>query len=424
MTRILLHWFLCAAAAASAQPQWHSTLPEALSAAQSSGTFVLADFQAPWCYSCYYMEEKVLSKPAFAQAAQGLVLLKLDVDQPQGRSLKESFGVTFLPSYLLLDAKGKPLGRIVGEQTEADFLARLSVLRHGAGSDKADLALADLRASVAAGQYESALKEARSLPTLRLKTLELNAEWRILTLRASLMAAVRAKRPGGHEPLLQLLELDRSCDVAYDVGYAEEMVETLYPESRQSLLRAEQAALERLLEDRVFVEGPARCADMRSSIEALLSVYGRLDEKPKRAALLARALAFLEKAGKPGEDRNRDDNYRFFLEADGQDVRLRAFYEELVAAYPSDYVYAFRYAKYLAEKEAFGPALTWAEKADKLAYGANRLSVTKVRAKALASLGRVEDAKKLLKRDIRVAPAAFSKEVKSLEALLEELKQP
>lgn len=420
MKAALLSLLLCAPA--FAESAWLTAYDSALAAAKASNSPILADFQAPWCYSCYYMEEKVLSQPAFAEASKGLVLLKLDVDQPEGRALKERLGVTFLPSYLLLDAKGKALGRIVGEQTEADFLARLSALRTGAGTDKADVALAEMRAAVAAGRYEPALKEARALPALRLKILEQNVEWRILNLRASLMAAVGDKRPGGHEPLGRLLELDRSCAVAYDVGYAEEMVESLYPESRQALLRAEQQALERLIEERVFGEGTVRCADLRSPIEALTSVYEKLDEKPKRAALLARTLVFLEKAGKPGQDRNRDDNYRFFLEAAGQDARLRAFYEELAAAYPSDYVYSYRYAKYLLEKEEFGPALTWAEKADKLAYGANRLSVTRVRAKAMASLGRAQEAKKLLKRDIRAAPSAFWKDVKSLEAALADLK--
>lgn len=235
------------------------------------------------------------------------------------------------------------------------------------------------------------------------------------------MAAVKGRRPGGHEPLRHLLELDRSCDLAYDAAYAEELVEALAPASRQAVLRAEQQALERLVDEKVLIDGPARCADLRTSIEALADVYAKLDMKDKRLSLIARALAFLEKSAKTGEDRNRDDNYRYFLEQAGDDARLRAFYGELTTAYPADYVYPYRYAKYLAGKKEFEPALAWAEKADRLSYGANRLAVTGVRAKALVALGRAEEAKKLLKRDIRTAARAFSKDVKPLEALLRDL---
>jgi thiol-disulfide isomerase/thioredoxin len=417
MNIFLLSWFLALSGAAA---QWHENLPSALEAAKASGSPILADFQAPWCYSCYYMEEKVLSKEAFAAAAKGLVLLKLDVDQPGGRALKEKYAVNFLPSYLLLDSKGKALGRIMGEQTEGDFLARLAALRAGA-SDKADQALESMRAAMGAGEYDRALREAAALPEERRKALELRPEWRILGQRAALMAAVKGHRPGGHEPLRRLLELDRSCDLAYDAAYAEDLVETLAPASRQSVLRAEQQVLERLVDEKVLIDGPARCADLRTSIEALADVYAKLDMKDKRLSLIARALAFLEKSAKTGEDRNRDDNYRYFLEQAGDDARLRAFYGELTAAYPADYVYPYRYAKYLAGKKEFEPALAWAEKADRLSYGANRLVVTGVRAKALVALGRTEEAEKLLKRDIRTAARAFSKDVKPLEALLRDL---
>ncbi|MDD5657956.1 MAG: hypothetical protein PHF00_11965, partial [Elusimicrobia bacterium] len=101
----------------------------------------------------------------------------------------------------------------------------------------------------------------------------------------------------------------------------------------------------------------------------------------------------------------------------------RSFYAELAAAYPADYVYPYRYARYLFERGEAAGALEWAEKADRLSYGANRLAVTKVRAQALAALGRGEEAAQLARRDIK-AGQAFGDEARALEALLPTLGRP
>lgn len=410
----------CVLASAATAAPWHESLPAALEAAKVAGQPILVDFHAPWCYSCYYMEQKVLSKESFAAAAKGLILLRIDVDQPEGRQLKERYAVNFLPSYLLLDAEGRALGRIVGEQREADFLARLTAMRAGASS-QAEKDLEEMKATMGAGQYDEALSRSAALPEERLKDLEGRPEWKILRSRAAFMSALRGNRPGAEKSLSELLELDSSCDIAYDVAYAEDLVEKLPADSRKAVLRAEQKALELLVAGKVLVEGAARCADLRTPIEGLAVVYDRSGLKDQRSGLLSKALVFLEKGAETGQDRNRDDNYRYFLEMAGEDARLRSFYEQLAAAYLTDYVYPYRYAKYLLGKKEFAPALAWAEKADRLAYGANRLSVTGVRAKILASLGRSEEARKILKRDIRTSPLAFAKDVKALETLLAEL---
>lgn len=390
------------------------TLPQALDVARASGTLVFADFEAPWCYSCYYMEQKVLSQPAFQRASEGLVLAKIDVDTPEGRKLKEKHAVTFLPSYLLLDAAGREKGRLVGEQQEEEFLAKLSQLRAESG-DRVEQALVEVRSLVAAKRYAEAEKLIASLPEERSKALSFRPEWTVLTRRVALMRLIERKKSAGAEPVRLLLEAEKGCELAYDVLYAEDYMDSLYPESRQALLRQAQGALERLAEE-------GRCADARTVTDMLASVYQKLDEPAKRAALLSATVARLEKAAKVGEDRNRDDNLRYFLEQAGEDAKLRAFYEELVKAYPQDYVYSFRYARYLLEKGEAEAALPWAEKADRLSYGANRLGVTKVRAQALAKLGKLAEAKALLKRDIKAGRSAFAKEAKALQELLTSLK--
>jgi thioredoxin-like negative regulator of GroEL len=391
------------------------TLPQALDVARSSRTLVLADFEAPWCYSCYYMERNVLSRPAFQAASAGLALAKVDVDTPEGRALKARYAVAYLPTYLLIDASGKERGRLVGERTEADFLAQLARLRAGAG-DRIEQALGDLRQLLAQRRYAQAERFAAALPRETRVAVEYHPDWKALTARAKYRGALERKKfAAAQEALVALLLADSSCDTVYDISDAGVFVETLYPESRTAMLRMFQPRLEQ------FLAVPDTCADERTVASALAETYSKLDEPAKKAPLFAKLAERLEKKGKTGDDRNRDDNLRFYLQEAGDDKRLRAHFEELVKAYPQDYVYAHRYARWLAEKGEHEAALPWAELADKLSYGANRLGVTRVRATVLSKLGREDEARLLLKRDIKAGAAVFPVETKALEELLSTL---
>jgi thioredoxin-like negative regulator of GroEL len=414
---------LCAAlllsVCAHAAPVWLDHDAQAEAATKASRKPMLIEFQAPWCYSCYYMAANVLSKDAFAAAAQGLVLLKEDVDKEEGGELKARYSVTALPSFVVVGPQGEVLGRIAGEQTEADFLARLKSFLKGAAADPLDQAVARLEQRLVAGETEPAAREISRLPAERLKSLRGRQDWRVLEARLGL---ARSQGEKAAAELKTLLEIDDSCELAYDVMHGEKIVASLPAPEQKALLEAERTALERLSEKRLLVPQPERCADFRSGEEALIDVYDQLGQKDRRAELVRRATAFLDRMGlKTGADRNHDDDRRFFLELADDAPALRAFYAELVAAYPSDYVYPYRYARYLLQKQDAADALRWSETADKLAYGANRLSVTKVRAQALIALSRQEEAASLLKRDIK-AGKAFPQATRALQELLEALK--
>jgi thiol-disulfide isomerase/thioredoxin len=367
---------LSSAMSVCAAVSWMSDPAAASAASAKSGKPVLVDFQAPWCYSCYYMEERVLSKPGFEKAAERFILLKLDVDTAEGAAEKARRAVTFLPSYLVVDAAGKELGRIIGEQTEADFLAKLDGFSGG-----------------------KAAKEDKALTALRAKA-----------------------RKGDWSALEALLKKPADCETPYDVSFAAAAVDKLYPEHRDAVLKTERAVLEKLAEERLFSAPAARCADFRSGVETLADVHEKLGAADKRDAVLRRALAQLEKEGGPaGEDRSRDDNRRFLLEKLGDAAAVRSWYESLVKAYPSDYVYAFRYAKWLHKRAENEKALEWAGKADALSYGANRLAVTNLRAKLLAALGRKAEALAALDRDLKAAPKALKDQRAELEKTRKDL---
>ncbi len=112
-------------AAPLAQAAWRNDLPGAWQQAKSENKRVLIDFTgSDWCGWCIKFDRDVLSTERFAAYAKTkLVLVKLDFPhhtQPSeelkhaNAALAQKFGVEGYPTFLLLNADGRELGRVVG----------------------------------------------------------------------------------------------------------------------------------------------------------------------------------------------------------------------------------------------------------------------------------------------------------------------
>ena len=85
--------------------KWFTSLSEALAAAQEAKSLVLVDAYADWCVWCKKLEKETFSDPKVQAQMEKFTLLKIDTDrQPE---LAQRYGVTGLPTTLVLDAKGK-----------------------------------------------------------------------------------------------------------------------------------------------------------------------------------------------------------------------------------------------------------------------------------------------------------------------------
>ncbi|MBI4347098.1 MAG: thioredoxin family protein [Elusimicrobia bacterium] len=396
---------LLALAAPAAAQGWEPSLPAAIAAAKKSGQKILVDFTAPWCYSCYYMEKNVLDRPAFWDIARSLQLAKVDVDRPEGKAIQSERRVRFLPSFLVLDSQGKELGRILGEQREADFLAQLKAL---VGEGKPSAEDAAVKAVEAMIQKDELDKAAAALAKGK-GGLAQRSDWKILTLRV----ALKKKPTAG--ALAEMAAANDGCELAYDLSAA------FKGEPAADALKALRPRLDAWYERRYWVPRRDRCADFRSGVQAMAEFYERSGDAAAKAATLERAAALIgsesDRIGL-GTDRNYDDDRRYFLEAAGKDGELEALFPRLVDAYPSDYVYTYRYAKWLASKGRHADALPWIEKAARLCYGANRLTVTKVQAEIYDKLGRRPDAVAILRREIKGYAVQLPKETQPLRDLL------
>jgi tetratricopeptide (TPR) repeat protein len=117
-------------------------------------------------------------------------------------------------------------------------------------------------------------------------------------------------------------------------------------------------------------------------------------------------------------DRNLADNLRVFLDRAGKTDDLDLLYPKLIAAYPDDYVYYYRFGKNLAARGQYQQALIYLRQAAPKAYGVNRLEVAEQQAQALLKLNRRDDAKQVVADALKANGPWFPEQAAKLKALV------
>lgn len=105
---------------------WLKSLPTAQKKAKEQNELILVDMFAEWCGWCHKMEQEVFPSEAFQKATDGKILLRLNTeDNGEGTKMAQKFGVTSLPTFLLLNADGTLAGIIRGYYPANDFVRAL-----------------------------------------------------------------------------------------------------------------------------------------------------------------------------------------------------------------------------------------------------------------------------------------------------------
>ena len=101
---------------------WRTDFEAALAEARSANKRVLVDFSADWCPPCIAMKHDVWPHPQVVEAVgAGHVALLVDADRDT--VLAARYGVSAIPTVLLLDADGRVVKRNDG------YLSRSGLLR-------------------------------------------------------------------------------------------------------------------------------------------------------------------------------------------------------------------------------------------------------------------------------------------------------
>jgi hypothetical protein len=429
--------FVVPASAARPQPPTQAAAPvvvpalkETLEKAAKRRLPTLVEFRAPWCYSCYYMARHVHIGIEWDELKRRALVAEVDADSPQGAAQMQAWNLKPLPAYVVLDAQGREIGRILGEQTREAFYAQMeSLLAPGArlddlrvtasaggkkGRDAADSAL---KAFYARDAAEEGLRWFYDLPGRVRRAYEPDQELNDQLARLRLMEAAQGEAPEVCASVAPAVFAKAGCELPYVVQRYQACVGK--PETPDGLLRGQRTPLENLVETQVFGDGP-RCADERSAVLVLADLQGRLGEAEARKRTLNRAIENLQArvAEDLGRDRSAADNLRVYIEMAQRWEDYDALMPRLIATWPDDYVYPYRFGRSLLDRERPSEALPYLERAATRAYGENRLRVAEQRVKALKRLGRIDDAKRVAAEALKANGPWFPAQAAALKAQL------
>ncbi len=427
---LLIVLSLAAQCVRAANDEAPKTVDAALAAAAHEQRPLLLDFQAQWCYSCYFMATHVLTGPLWQTAERRVRVLEVDADSPDGAQWMKKLAVKALPSYVVLKADGSELGRIVAEQSSEKFYPALN--RILSGSDVLDVlkasaakgsveATADVLASYQArAEFDAGLAWYAQLPEQQRATADANLRVALWRDRLTLGKAAHADdRPACMAAARKALAGPVGCDRYYVLDSLLECSDKLPAAQRKSMLANERPALEHLLSSQVFVATPY-CADQRTAVMVMADVDKAIGDSDAEKAVLDHAIDFVRAALHEDyrSDRNLADNLRVYLTRAGRLAELDALLPKLIAAYPDDYVYAYRYGRSLLDRNRPDEALPYFEQAAEKSFGANRLAVAEQRAKALLALKRRGDAEKVVADALEQNGPWFPEQAAKLKALL------
>ncbi|WP_199098086.1 thioredoxin family protein [Dyella sp. ASV21] len=407
-----------------------TTIADALKASAQQHRPVLVDFQAGWCYSCYYMASHVLTGPEWESVKRKAIVVEADADSPEAQTWMKKLNASFLPSYVVLDANGNELGRIAAEQPRDKFYPRINaILAHGdtleaferrAQKGSLDDIANALEAYQARNDGEAGLSWFATLPANTQQTARTHARVALALDQLALAKAQAANdNPAVVRTAQKVLAQDIGCLRPYVVDSLLEASEKLPSAERKALLAPQRAALTTYVDSQVLVANPA-CADQRSAVIASADLARALGDTAAENAVLDRAIQLTHQrlGNNLASDRNLADNLRVYLIRAGRKDELDAYQRKLIAAYPNDYVYAYRYGRSLVEAGKAADALPYLSKAADKAYGANRLSVALQQVRALKALHRTADAKQLVTDVLDANGPWFPKQAAALSAEL------
>jgi thioredoxin-like negative regulator of GroEL len=406
---LLLPLALAAALPAiAATPKGPATIAAALEEGARQHKPVLIDFQAVWCYSCYFMASHVLTGDEFKALESKVIFVEADADKPDGQAWMKKLNVHFLPTYVALDEHGNELGRILAERPRDKFYAEVAGIL--SGNQRLDKLKGDAQkgslAAVAAvlDDYQKRYAGAEglawfeTLPPVVKNVADKDRDVALGRQQLLLLKAKADKNDDGIADAARHVLAGRiGCQRPYVIDDLLGATAAWPPEKKRAAALEQKEAMRSYVDTQVLVVNPP-CADIRSGVLSLADVDAAAGDAAGEKAILDRAIDMTRgKLGsKVASDRNLADNLRVYLVRAKRTDEVDALELKLIAAYPDDYVYSYRHGRNLVETGRAKEALPFLEKAAAKAYGANRLQVATYRAKALIALGRKDEAKKVV----------------------------
>lgn len=109
---------------------WHKTIASAQKVAKEKKQLILIDMFAEWCGWCKRFELEVFPSLAFQEATDDIVLLRLNTeDGGEGTQFARKYGISSLPTFVLVDPDLSIAGQIRGYSPAKEFARQLTDVR-------------------------------------------------------------------------------------------------------------------------------------------------------------------------------------------------------------------------------------------------------------------------------------------------------
>jgi thiol-disulfide isomerase/thioredoxin len=430
MKRLLAAALLTLVAPAHAAHEGPASLDAALAQGKREHKPVLVDFQAVWCYSCYFMASHVLNGKEWDDLGKKIVFYEADADKPADKAWMNKLNVHFLPTYVAIGPDGEELGRILAEQPRDKFYPEVAALLSGDArlSHQKDEAAKGSLASVAdvLDTYQQRYQGKEGMAwfdTLPAMVRNVSDKDKRVALAKQKLLLLEGKADKNDTAIAdaatKVLAGNIGCDRPYVLDDLIAATATQPTDARRALLAPQKPAFDDYVATQVFVPAPA-CADQRSAVLTAADLDAAIGDTTGEQAILRKAIDLSREKlhGDLKSDRNLADNLRVYLVRAKAGDELDTLEKQLIAAYPNDYVYNYRYGRRLVENGKFEQGLPYLEAAAKKAYGANTISVATYRVKALHALNRDGEARKLVAATVAAQGTAFPEQTKKLQETL------
>lgn len=425
----------CASSSAQVKPGPAATLAfieddyeGALKLAQEKKLPLFVDTWAPWCHSCIFLREHVLTRPELADNAGRYVFLSINTEKPTATAFLARYPVENWPTLFVIDSASgsvalKWLGTATVEQLEALFADGEKAVAAAAGEDpaallvQADNLYAQGKPLLAATAYAKVARKAEPGWERRPRAVEswLNALYSAKDYEECARVA-RAELPSlpPGPSYLNAAVLGLGC--ATNGAEAPWVVEAV-------------TALETLAKPALTFEGVL--ADDKSGLyEMLIEARALQRDVPGKKALAGQWLAFLEaeakKAPNPAARAVFDPHRTSAAIAAGEPLRAEAALKQSEVDFPEDYNPPARLALIYREVGKLDEALAAADAALKKAYGPRKLRLYETRASVQAKQNDVKGQKATLQEALDYgralpAPQRPEKTLARIEAALKAL---
>jgi thioredoxin-related protein len=125
--------FTLAASASQKEPvsiPWSTNFEAAKKVAATQKKPILVYFTTDWCGYCKVMEKESFGLSNVVEHAQKYVPVKLDAEKT-GVSLANKLGVNAFPTFVILNAQEKELGRVKGYKSAKEYMAEIDLILAG-----------------------------------------------------------------------------------------------------------------------------------------------------------------------------------------------------------------------------------------------------------------------------------------------------